>query len=108
MALSPPVGVSETLKEEGVLIFLSAQLQAVLHLSLRHCHQGVADHWPRRSATQTAEMYHTAPYALQLRCPHWGGGGATHFFLQGSGRGGWPLPGPAHDMKRKEMPSSYC
>lgn len=47
--------------------------------SLRHCHQGVADQWPRRSATQTAEMYHTAPsHALQLRCPHWGGG---HSFL---------------------------
>ena len=33
-----PMGVSETLKEERGLIFLSAQLQMVLPLSLRHCH----------------------------------------------------------------------
>lgn len=28
---------------------------------------------------------------------------------QSPGGSGWPpLPGPAHDVKRKEMPSSYC
>lgn len=33
MAVGSPVGISETLKEEGGLIFLSAQLQVVLYPS---------------------------------------------------------------------------
>lgn len=57
-----PVGVSETLKEEGGLIFLSAQLQAVLYLSVIATEEslisgpGGAQHRQQRCTTQPLLM----------------------------------------------------
>lgn len=66
MAMRSPVGISETLKEEGGFIFLSAQLgRFSIPLSIAATRQ-FADQSPRRSAEQTAEMHLTAPSLLVL------------------------------------------